>query len=260
MRIGVLIPARNEAGALGYVLAELPRASVHEVVVVDNGSTDDTARVAAAAGARVIREPVAGYGRACLAGLAALDPSVDTIVFMDADHSDYPDDLPRLLEPIATGRADLVIGSRTAKAESGSLTIQQQLGNRLACALMRWLFKVRYTDLGPFRAIRRGALERLGMRDQAFGWTVEMQAKAALMGLRVVEVPVRYRPRIGRSKISGTLTGTLRAGIAIIATIVRIAWYRRVHLPEISKHQAPNRLELRIWYLVLVWNLGFGAW
>ena len=221
--VGVIIPARNEAAALRQVFAELPRAVLHEILVVDNGSTDGTADVAAAAGARVVREPVAGYGRACLAGLAALDAAVDTVVFMDGDHSDYPDDLPALLAPIAGGAADLVIGSRTALAQPGSLTPQQRFGNWLACTLLRARFKVRYTDLGPFRAIRREALEQLAMADQAFGWTVEMQAKAARRGLRAVEVPVRYRPRIGRSKISGTVGGTLRAGRAILSTIVRVA-------------------------------------
>ncbi|MBI3021155.1 MAG: glycosyltransferase, partial [Candidatus Omnitrophica bacterium] len=151
-------------------------------------------------------------GGALLGGsLAALDPLVDTVVFLDGDHSDDPEDLPALLAPIAQGRADFVIGSRVAQAEPGSLTLQQRFGNRLACALMRRLFGARYTDLGPFRAIRREALEQLRMRDQDFGWTVEMQAKAALHRLRIVEVPVRYRRRIGRSKISGTLSGTVRA-------------------------------------------------
>jgi len=223
MRVAIVIPARNEAAALGHVLADLPRALVHELIVVDNGSTDGTAEVAGRAGARVVSEPTPGYGRACLAGLAAMDPGVEIVAFLDADYSDDPRELSQLLKPIAEGRADLVIGSRTARAEPGSLTLQQRFGNRLACALMRWLFGVRYTDLGPFRAIRREALERLAMRDKAFGWTVEMQAKAARLGLRIVEVPVRYRRRIGRSKISGTLSGTVRAGAAILSTIVKVA-------------------------------------
>jgi cellulose synthase/poly-beta-1,6-N-acetylglucosamine synthase-like glycosyltransferase len=158
--------------------------------------------------------------------LAALDPSVEVVVFMDGDHSDYPDDLPTLLKPIRQGRADLVIGSRTALAQAGSLTPQQRFGNWLACALMRWCFGVRYTDLGPFRAITRQALDRLQMQDRAFGWTVEMQAKAARLRLRVTEVPVRYRPRIGRSKISGTFLGGLRAGHGILTTIGRVALAR----------------------------------
>ena len=222
MVTAIVIPARNEAAALGQVLAEIPRGLAHEIIVVDNGSTDGTADVARRGGARVVTEPTPGYGRACLAGVAALDAASDIVVFMDADHSDYPEELPLLLAPIEEGRADLVIGSRTAKAQPGSLTPQQQFGNWLACALMRVGFGVRFTDLGPFRAIRREALEQLGMNDQAFGWTVEMQAKAARARLRVVEAPVRYRPRIGRSKISGTLSGTIRAGAAIISTIVRI--------------------------------------
>lgn len=223
MRAAVLIPARDEALALGQVLAEIPRHLVHEIIVVDNGSTDGTGGVARRAGARVVEEPIPGYGRACLAGLKALEPAVDTVVFMDGDHADDPADLSSLLEPIARGRADVVIGSRIARAEPGSLTLQQRLGNGLACALMRWLFRVTYTDLGPFRAIRREALERLQMGDQAFGWTAEMQAKAALHRLRILEVPVRYRRRIGRSKISGTVSGALRAGAAIVFTIVKIA-------------------------------------
>ena len=223
MRVGVIIPARNESAALGHVFAEIPRALVHEIIVVDNGSTDETAAVARAGGARVVTEPTPGYGRACRAGLAALDPSVDTVVFLDGDRSDYPEELPIVLEPIAQGRADLVIGSRVRDAQPGSLTIPQRFGNRLACALMRWWFGVRYTDLGPFRAIRREALDQLQMEDRAYGWTVEMQAKAARRGLRIAEVPVRYRPRLGRSKISGTVSGTLKAGIAILSTIVRIA-------------------------------------
>ena len=227
MRVTIIIPARNEAPALAQVLAEIPRGLIHDVIVVDNGSTDATANVARRGRARVVREPIPGYGRACLAGLAALDPTVDTIVFMDADHSDYPEELPKLLEPIAQGRADLVIGSRVALAQPGSLTIQQRLGNRLACALMRRCFSARYTDLGPFRAIRRDALKRLDMRDRAFGWTVEMQAKAARQQLRVEEVAVRYRPRIGRSQISGTISGTIRAGVAILSTIMRVAVHRQ---------------------------------
>ncbi len=223
MQVGIIIPARNEADALGHVLAEIPREHVCEILVVDNGSTDDTAAVAQRGGAQVVSEPIPGYGRACLAGVAALDPSIDVVVFMDGDHSDYQEELPKLLEPIAQGWTDLIIGSRVANAQAGSLTVQQRVGNRLACALMRWLLGVRYTDLGPFRAIRRDALNRLHMHDQTFGWTVEMQAKAAIYHLRVQEIMVRYRPRIGRSKISGTLSGTVRAGLAIISTIVRIA-------------------------------------
>ena len=223
MQVGIIIPARNEAGAIGRVLAEIPRKRVGQIIVIDNGSTDDTAAVAKANGAQVVFEPRPGYGRACLSGLAVLDRAMDTIVFLDGDCSDHPEDMEFLLKALEEGRADLVIGSRTQKAKPGSLTLQQRLGNRLACWLMRRYFGVRYTDLGPFRAIRREALERLHMQDRAFGWTVEMQAKAAVRGLRIAEVPVRYRPRIGRSKISGTLRGTICAGWAILTTILRVA-------------------------------------
>lgn len=223
MQVGIIIPARNEAGAISRVLAEIPRTFVREIIVVDNGSTDETASVARQGGARVITEPIPGYGRACLAGLSGLSPSVDVVVFLDGDYSDDAAELPTLLAPIIQGQADLVIGSRVARAQRGSLTPQQRMGNGLACWLMRRCFGVRYTDLGPFRAIRREALARLGMRDQAFGWTAEMQAKAAREGLRIQEVPVSYRPRIGRSKISGTLTGTIRAGWAIVTTVFRVA-------------------------------------
>ncbi len=223
MRVAVIIPARNEAIALGQVVSEIPSEAVHHIIVVDNGSTDGTAQVAEEIGAQVISESTPGYGRACLAGIAALEPDIDTIVFLDGDHSDYPEEIPMLLAPIERGEADLVIGSRIAQAQRGSLTLQQRLGNRLACWLMRRRFGVRYTDLGPFRAIRREALARLRMQDLAFGWTAEMQAKAAVRGLRIAEVPVRYRRRIGRSKISGTLTGTVRAGWAIMTTVLRVA-------------------------------------
>ncbi len=223
MRVGLILPARNEADALRRVLAELPSGVIDTLIVVDNGSTDGTAEAAKAGGARVVTEPIPGYGRACLRGLAELDSRVDVVAFMDADHSDDAEDLPALLAPIADGQADLVIGSRVSRAEPGSLTWQQRMGNRLACWLMWRCFGVRYTDLGPFRAIHRSTLQSLGMTDQAYGWTVEMQAKAAARGLRVAEVPVRYRPRIGRSKISGTLRGTICAGWAILTTIVRIA-------------------------------------
>lgn len=191
--------------------------------MVDNGSTDGTAEVARAHGARVVREDRRGYGRACLRGLAEVGEA-QIVVFLDGDHSDHPQELPLLIQPILEDRADLVIGSRTlGHATSGALTPQQVFGNRLACLLIRLLLGHRYTDLGPFRAIRWDALQRLEMRDPTYGWTVEMQVKALRRGLRVVEVPVSYRRRIGQSKISGTLTGSLKAGYKIILTILRYA-------------------------------------
>lgn len=229
-RLGVVLPARDEEAALPLVLAELPRARAPIVVVVDNGSRDGTARVAAAAGATVVSEPRAGYGQACLAGLAwlcdgqGLVPPLgddDWIVFLDADHSDYPEDLERLLAPLAAGTAEFVLGSRIlGGADMSALLPQAWFGNRLACFLMRALFGARYTDLGPFRALRVGALRRLAMGDTGFGWTIEMQLKAKSLGLAVVEVPVRYRARIGKSKITGTVRGTLRAGFKILAWIL----------------------------------------
>ena len=223
MRVAVIIPARNEALALGQVLGDIPSEAVRQIIVVDNGSTDGTARVAEERGVLLVSEPAPGYGRACLTGIAALTPDIDTVVFLDGDHSDYPEEIPSLLDPIERGKADMVIGSRIAHALPGSLTLPQRFGNQLACVLIDRLFGFRYTDLGPFRAIRRDALERLQMQDQAYGWTAEMQAKAARAGMRITEVPVRYRRRIGRSKISGTFRGTIRAGWAIITTIMRIA-------------------------------------
>ena len=218
LRVGVVIPARNEAAALPEVLAAiLPQ--VAEVVVVDTASTDGTPEIARSRGALVVEEPRRGYGRACLAGIAALSPAVDTVLFMDADAADRPEDLARLLAPIAAGEADLVIGARTMGVERGALTPQQVFGNALACRLIRLIWGVRYTDLGPFRAIRRDALARLSMRDETWGWTVEMQVRAARLGLRVREVPVGYRRRIGQSKISGTLSGTVRAGVKILWVI-----------------------------------------
>jgi glycosyltransferase involved in cell wall biosynthesis len=228
-RIAVVIPARDEEQALPLVLAELPRARAPLVVVVDNGSRDRTADVARAAGAVVVREERRGYGQACLAGIAwlldgeGLSPPLegaDVVVFLDADHSDHPEDLERLLAPLLAGEAELVLGSRIlGGATSRALLPQAWYGNRLACVLMRVLFGARYTDLGPFRALRVATLRGLAMGDTGFGWTIEMQLKARSQRVRVLEVPVRYRERIGRSKITGTLTGTLRAGAKILGWI-----------------------------------------
>lgn len=226
LRIGVVIPARNEERAIGLVLADLP-SWVDAVVVADNGSTDATASIARSGGAIVAHEPLSGYGAACLAGLAAL-PEVDIVVFADGDHSDYVEDMSDLVDPITGGAADLVIGSRALGGrEPGSMTPPQIFGNWLATRLI-WLFwGVRYTDLGPFRAIRAPALARLDMQDRTFGWTVEMQLKAITAGLNVREVPVRYRRRIGTSKISGTIRGTVLAGTKILSLIALHVWRTR---------------------------------
>jgi glycosyltransferase involved in cell wall biosynthesis len=221
-RISVIIPALDEEEAIGRVIAEIPPI-VDEVIVVDNGSRDRTAEVARTAGARVVSEPRRGYGRACLAGVAAADRP-DVIVFLDGDHSDYPAQLPEVLTPILEGRADMVIGSRTLGGhEPGAHPWHAVVGTRLCVVFMNLTAGSKATDLGPFRAITAEALGRLDMRDPDFGWTVEMQIKAARAGLRVVEVPVDYRPRIGRSKVSGTVLGTVGAGTKILALIARYA-------------------------------------
>jgi len=221
-RISVIIPAVDEEEAIGLVLAELP-AIVTEVIVVDNGSRDRTAEIASAAGARVVSEPRRGYGQACLAGIAAAEDA-EILAFLDADHSDYPAQLTDVVGPILEGQADLVIGSRSlGRREAGAHPWHAILGTRLCVGLMNLLAGSRATDLGPMRAISRQALARLEMRDRNFGWTVEMQVKAARHGLRVMEVPVDYRPRIGRSKVSGTLSGSVRAGAKILSVIVREA-------------------------------------
>jgi len=218
--ISVIIPALNEEAAIGRVIAAIPDF-VGDIVVVDNGSTDATARVARDAGARVVTEPRRGYGAACLAGIGATR-NADVVVFMDGDYSDHPEEIARLVEPILRDEADLVVGSRVlGNAERGSLTVPQRFGNALACRLLRLLFGVSYTDLGPFRAVRRRCLDRLEMDDLDYGWTVQMQARAARRGLAACEVAVSYRRRIGRSKISGTIRGVVGAGTKIIATLLR---------------------------------------
>lgn len=224
----MLIPARNEEKSLPLVLADIPKAWVRQVIVCDNGSTDDTANVAKAAGAMVVSQPERGYGNACLAGmryLQGLPPSEqpEIVVFLDGDYSDYPDELPKVAAPILNDGKDLVIGSRRlGNMEPGAMTIPQQFGNWLAPLLIRWLYGYRFSDLGPFRAIRWDKLLALDMRDRNFGWTVEMQVKAAKHKLRCAEVPVRYRKRAaGKSKVSGTVKGTILAGWKIIATIFR---------------------------------------
>ena len=221
----VVIPARDEAESLPGVLASLRGHPLRSVVVVDNASRDGTAAVARAHGAAVVREPRGGYGAACLAGIAFLRSSPpDVVVFMDGDGSDDPADLAALLAPLASGDADLVVGSRVrGNPEPGSLTTVQVFGNSLATALLALLYGVRFTDLGPFRAVRWGALERLAMRDRDFGWTVEMQARALAGQVRCSEVPVRYRRRrAGRSKVAGNLRGSALAGWKILTTIGRV--------------------------------------
>lgn len=223
-RVAIIIPALDEEQAIGEVLDELPPGLFHQLIVVDNGSRDRTAEVARRKGGQVVTEPRKGYGQACLAGMAYLAPETDIVVFMDADASDVPAEASRLLEPILRDGADLVMGSRVlGNAAPGALTPQQRFGNWLATRLIRLLHDFAYTDLGPFRAIRFESLRRLGMRDRSYGWTVEMQIRALQVGLRVCEVPVSYRKRIGRSKISGTVRGSLLAGAKILWTIFRLA-------------------------------------
>lgn len=221
-RVGAVIPALNDARAIGQVLAEIPDWVDH-VVVADNGSSDDTPNIAKSLGAIMAAEPDGAYGAACLAGIATLPPC-EVTVFLDGDHSDFPDQMDRLVDPIVQDKFDLVIRSRVlGRAEHGSLTPQQRFGNWLACFLIHAFWGVTYTDLGPFRAIRSADLKKLNMRDRAFGWTVEMQLRAIQENLRIRNVPVDYRARIGHSKISGTLHGTLLAGHAILGTIFRTA-------------------------------------
>jgi glycosyltransferase involved in cell wall biosynthesis len=221
----VIIPAFNEEKSIGKVIAGIPADIITEIVVVDNASTDKTAAAARSARATVLHESIPGYGRACLQGIkycTSKNPTPEIIVFLDGDYSDYPEEIPLLIKPILENNADLVIGSRAlGKKEKGSMTPQQVFGNWLATALLKLFYNVKFTDLGPFRAIRFSSLIALSMQDKTFGWTVEMQLKAAKQGLRCAEVPVRYRKRIGISKISGTLKGTVMAGYKILLTIFR---------------------------------------
>lgn len=219
----VLIPALDEAGAIAEVVRRVPAALDADVLVVDNGSSDGTAAVAAAAGARVVHEPRRGYGRACHAGLAA-SPSAAVVVFIDGDGSMPPEEIETLLAPIAEGRADLVCGSRTARREPGSMPAHQALGNRVALVLLRVLYGVRLSDLGPYRAVRGDLLRELGMRPSRFAWPAEMLARAARRRARIVEVDVGYRRRsAGTSKVGGSLRGSLGAGAGIVGALL---WQR----------------------------------
>jgi glycosyltransferase involved in cell wall biosynthesis len=221
----VIIPAFNEENGVGQVIAEIPKHLIFEIVVVNNASTDSTERIAREAGATVLREPIPGYGRACLKGIEYAKKShrkPDIIVFLDADHSDYAEEISELINPIIHDNVDLVIGSRAlGHKEKGSMTPQQIFGNWLATRLLKLLYNIKFTDLGPFRAIKFSSLLELDMQDKTYGWTVEMQLKAAQKKMNCVEVPVRYRKRIGFSKISGTVRGTIMAGYKIICTIFK---------------------------------------
>jgi glycosyltransferase involved in cell wall biosynthesis len=226
VNLSVIIPALNEEEPIMAVVRAVAATNVpSEIIVVDNGSSDRTAERARAAGARIIAEPQRGYGRACAAGVRALSPECEIVVFLDGDGSDCPEFMNQLVEPIFAGKYDFVIGSRTrGHRETGSMNFQQIVSGRIAGAILRFLYGVRYTDMCPFRAIRRDALTRLAMREQTYGWNLEMQMRAARVGLRILEVPVDYRCRTGgQSKVSGTLRGTFVAGARIIATLLRVA-------------------------------------
>lgn len=223
--IRVIIPAFNEQNAVGQVIDEIPKGLVSEVIVIDNGSTDNTYEVAKSKGATALKEQNRGYGNACLKGIAHLsstETQPDIVVFIDGDHSDFPEEMDKIVAPIVKDEADLVIGSRAlGKRQRGSMTPQQLFGNWLATWLIELFYKKKYTDLGPFRAISYGKLLAIDMQDKTYGWTVEMQLKAAKLGLRTIDVPVNYRIRIGKSKVSGTFKGTVMAGYKIITTIFK---------------------------------------
>jgi glycosyltransferase involved in cell wall biosynthesis len=225
MTIDIIIPAYNEEHSIGLVLSEIPRKLVREIVVVDNNSTDKTGNVAEKNGATVLKETFQGYGAACLKGIQYLkdkNDRPDLVIFLDGDHSDYPEEIEKLVHPFVNDGMDFVIGSRVKSLrEKGSMLPQQLFGNWLATKLIRMLYGVRFYDLGPFRAIRFDKLLDLGMKDKTYGWTVEMQLRAIQKKLKWSEVPVRYRKRKGVSKISGTISGTFKAGYKIISTIIR---------------------------------------
>jgi glycosyltransferase involved in cell wall biosynthesis len=228
--VTVIIPALNEEEPIaGVVRAVAAQKIAHEIIVVDNGSNDETARRAHHAGARIVAEPQRGYGRACMAGVRSLSAQCDVVVFLDGDGSDCPEFLSQLVDPVMAGTNDFVIGSRTrGQREPGSMNFQQIFSGRIAGLITRFLYGVRYTDMCPFRAIRRDALERLSMKEKTYGWNLEMQMRAARAGLRILEVPINHRCRTGgQSKVSGTVRGTFVAGARIIATLLRIAFERK---------------------------------
>ena len=227
--VSVIIAALNEEAAIAKVVGAVPGDLADEIIVVDNHSTDRTAEVARAAGAHVVAEPLRGYGRAFRAGLRSISPDCEIVVFLDGDGSDCPEMMDRLVRPIIEGTHDFVIGSRTREhRESGSMNFHQVLAGYMVGFFLRILYGVRSTDMGPFRAIHRGALERLGMREETYGWTLEMQMRAARAKVRTLEVPVDYRRRAGgRSKIAGTVRGSFLAATRILATLVRISMERR---------------------------------
>tara|TARA_R110000868_G_scaffold57045_2_gene176522 strand:- start:1116 stop:1805 length:690 start_codon:yes stop_codon:yes gene_type:complete len=222
--IKVIIPAYNEEKAIGNVIKEIPN-SVSEIIVISNNSTDNTIEVAQNAGATVLSENRKGYGYACLKGMeyiAMLDTKPDIIVFLDGDYSDYPEELTKIIEPIQNDNIDFVIGARVARLrEKHSMTPQQVFGNWLATTLMKGFFKAKFTDLGPFRAIKYDKLLALNMEDKTYGWTVEMQLKVLKQKMTYKEIPVRYKNRIGVSKVSGTIKGTIMAGVKIIGWIFK---------------------------------------
>jgi glycosyltransferase involved in cell wall biosynthesis len=234
--VKVIIPALNEASSIGKVITAIPKW-VDEIIVVDNGSTDKTFDVAKEHGANVVKEPRRGYGQACLTGMATVG-NCDIIVFLDADFSDYPEEMNLLVEPIAQKEAEMVIGSRVKSSKAAQvLTPVQRFGNALACRLIRLFWGGKFSDLGPFRAIRWSSLQRLAMNDRNYGWTIEMQIKAVRLGMNIKEVPVSYRQRIGQSKISGTVKGSIMAGSKILWTIMKYAICRVTSSATATKNE-----------------------
>ena len=240
--VGVIIPCLNEEEAIGPCVAAVLAKGVGEVIVIDGQSSDHTAERAAAAGARVIVEPARGYGRAMLSGLAHLAPTSTIVLFIDGDGSDRPDMVPALVEPIASGRADFVLGSRLrGEREPGSLSASQIAAGHLAGLLIRLLYGVSFTDMSPFRAIRRDALERLGMAETTFGWNLEMQMRVAAAGVRTLEIPVGQRRRAGGvSKVSGDWQSALRAAVVLMMSFLRLAWQLRRNRPARRIEKRPE--------------------